>query len=240
MKKILSLILAAALLLGCAAFAEEEYAEVQTGYYIFENNTGEKIMSVTITDNKNPENWFKASRENGFDPGETIAMGFSIPAEDKDTEHRLSVTFVTESGYEATQPTLSIENVIIGLNKVEEADAVSGATPFIFTAMQQTGMYTIINRTGEVVTEVKLVDNVTGDSVSCCPEGGLQDGASIGLGYSVPMDDDPKGRLTLIFTTASGQTWDFTTLAIEEAPIYLLAEDARTGATPITFIEPEK
>lgn len=129
MKKILSLILAASLLLGCAAFAEEEYAELQTGYYIFENNTGEKIMSVTITDNKNPENWFKASRENGFDPGETIAMGFSIPAEDKDTEH----------------------------------------------------------------------------------------------------------RLTLLFTTASGQTWDFTTLAIEEATICLLAEDARTGATPIRF-----
>lgn len=239
MKKILSLILAAALLLGCAAFAEEESASEQMGYYVFENNTGEKIMSITITDNKNPENWVKASRESGFDPGESIGMGMSIPA-GEDGEHRLSVTFVTESGYEATQPTLSIENVIIGLNKVEEADAVSGATPFIFTAMQQTGMYTIINRTGEVVTEVKLVDNVTGDSVSCCPEGGLQDGASIGLGYSVPMDDDPKGRLTLIFTTASGQTWDFTTLAIEEAPIYLLAEDARTGATPITFIEPEK
>lgn len=226
--------------MGCAAFAEEEYAAVKTGYYIFENNTGEKIMSVTITDNKNPENWFKASRESGFEPGESIAMGMSIPADDPDTEHRLSVTFVTESGYEATQPTLSIENVVIGLSKVEEADAVSGATPFSFVPMQQTGKYTIINRTGEVVTEVKLVDNVTGDSVGCCPEGGLQDGASIGLGYSVPMDDDPKGRLTLIFTTASGQTWDFTTLAIEEAPIYLLAEDARTGATPITFIEPEK
>lgn len=103
------------------------------GYYIFENNTGEKIMSITITDNNNPHNWIKASRESGFEPGE-----------------------------------------------------------------------------------------------------------SIGLGYSIPKDDDPKGRLTLIFTTASGQTWDFTTLAIEEAPVYLLAEDARTGATPISFIEPEK
>lgn len=239
MKKILSLILAAALLLGCAAFAEEESASEQMGYYVFENNTGEKIMSITITDNNDPHHWVKASRESGFDPGESIGMGMSIPA-GEDGEHRLSLTFVTESGYEATQPTLSIENVIIGLSKVEEADAVSGATPFSFVPMQQTGKYTIINKTGEVVTEIQLVDNVTGESIGCCPEGGLQDGASVGLGYSVPKDDDPKARLTLIFTTAGGQTWDFTTLAIEEAPIYLLAEDARTGATPISFIDPGK
>jgi hypothetical protein len=101
--------------------------------------------------------------------------------------------------------------------------------------MQQTGKYTIVNQTGEAVTEVKLVDNVTGDSVSCCPEGGLEDGASVGLGYSIPKDDDVNNRLTLLFTTASGQTWDFKTLAIEEATICLLAEDARTGATPIRF-----
>ena len=88
-------------------------------------------MSITITDNNNPHNWIKASRESGFEPGESVAMGMSIPV-GEDGEHRLSLTFVTESGYEAIQPTLSIENVVIGLSKVEEADAVSGATPISF------------------------------------------------------------------------------------------------------------
>ncbi len=48
-----------------------------------------------------------------------------------------------------------------------------------------------------------------------------------------------KHVYTLEFTTESGYTGSFDTLHFEVAPISLLAEDALTGATQISFSAPK-
>jgi hypothetical protein len=50
---------------------------------------------------------------------------------------------------------------------------------------------------------------------------------------------DGNHALTLSFKAEGGYEAAFTTLSIEEAPITLLAADAMTGATPISFSKPE-
>ena len=45
--------------------------------------------------------------------------------------------------------------------------------------------------------------------------------------------------MTISFKTESGYEAQFATLHIETAPVYLLAQDALTGATPISFRAPE-
>ena len=72
-------------------------------------------------------------------------MTFTIP-EGEDGNHRLTLRFVTASGYEGTFGTLSIEEAIINLLS---ADAASGATPISFGMPQQSGRYTVYNLTGE-------------------------------------------------------------------------------------------
>jgi hypothetical protein len=106
-------------------------------------------------------------------------------------------------------------------------------------AEQQTGVYTIYNMTGEKVLHIQLTDNVTGACGKVTFEdGGLPNGASVVLTQSIPAGEDGSHRLTLTFTTESFYQGVFETLSIEEAPIYLLAQDAMTGATPISFIAP--
>nr|MCR4883551.1 cytochrome C [Clostridiales bacterium] len=55
---------------------------------------------------------------------------------------------------------------------------------------------------------------------------------------SIPGTEDAHGRLTLTFVTESGYTGTFATLLIAVAPITLLAPDAMTGATAISFFAP--
>ena len=45
--------------------------------------------------------------------------------------------------------------------------------------------------------------------------------------------------MTVSFKTESGYEATFPTLHIEEAPVTLLAADAMTGATPISFFAPK-
>ena len=45
--------------------------------------------------------------------------------------------------------------------------------------------------------------------------------------------------LTLAFTTESGYTAAMETLGVETAPVTLLAAEAMTGATPISFSAPK-
>ena len=98
----------------------------------------------------------------------------------------------------------------------------------------KTGVYTIFNKTGELVTEVKLTDNVTGETNDFFAEEDFNfssDGIVV-LYFDVPED---QHTLTLSYKTESGREEAFTTLKIEEATIELLAADAMTGATPIAF-----
>ena len=68
---------------------------------------------------------------------------------------------------------------------------------------------------------------------------GLAADASIELTKSIDKAIEAHGALTLSFKTESGYEAAFETLSIEEAPITLLAADAMTGATPISFTKPE-
>lgn len=114
------------------------------------------------------------------------------------------------------------------------------ASVFAESQEQQTGIYTIYNQTGENVTYIELTDNVTGASskVDFSPAG-LADGMSVLLTNSIPASEDGNHRLTLKFETESGYVGTFATLSIEEAPITLLAQDALSGATQISFTKPE-
>ena len=137
--------------------------------------------------------------------------------------------------------------------KAEVVDAVSGATTAdtwgylrgILAAAEaakaSTGTYTFFNKTGETITELYLVDNLTGEkgvnyavngfaADACCVITRTVSAAEIEAGYS----------MTVSFKTEGGYEAQFPTLHIETAPITLLAQDALTGATPITFKAPEE
>ncbi len=104
----------------------------------------------------------------------------------------------------------------------------------------QTGVYTIMNKTGEAVTELKIIDNVTGESndFPFVENGVLEEDGLLILYFDIPEGEDGSHRLTLSYKTASGREETFGTLSIEEVNIDLLAADAMTGATPIAFSMP--
>ena len=107
------------------------------------------------------------------------------------------------------------------------------------TAERQEGVYTIYNMTGENVLSLQLIDNVSGAASQVTfDNGGMRSGESMILSHIIPASEDGHHRLTLKFTTESGYEGVFSTLSIEEAPITLLAPDAMTGATPISFTAP--
>ena len=129
-------------------------------------------------------------------------------------------------------------------------DAISGATltdslgyvkaviDAAKAASEQVGTYTIYNKTGETVTELTITDNVTGEVTANLAGAGLENDAVSVITYSIAGTEDGSHRLTLAFKTESGYEEAFKTLSIETAPITLLAKDAVTGATPITFFAP--
>ena len=107
-------------------------------------------------------------------------------------------------------------------------------------AAVQNGVYNITNATGATVADVILTDNVTGSSIAYSREGGLKDGESMDIGFSIPVGEDGEHRLTLQYTVETGENtytvYSFTTLSIEEVTLELLSPDAITGATPFRFV----
>ena len=236
MKKILSLVLACALLLGCAAFAEEaETAEQIEGKYVFVNATGEIVTNISIKDNVTA-NTISGCPEGGLLDGESTGeYSLFLPA-GEDGSHRLTVTFTTESGREESFATLSYEEAEITLLAT---DAMTGATPIQFGPLPIIGSYVFVNKTGETVTNISIKDNVTGDAFSGCPEGGLKaDEATGTISVFFRGEGDGSHQLTLTYTTESGREESFATLSYEDVTIELLAADAMTGATPIKFTIP--
>ena len=137
-------------------------------------------------------------------------------------------------------------------NKAEFVDAVSGATTAdtlgyvrgILTAAKAaqrvTGTYTFWNKTGETVTELYLVDNETGEKGPNYAVNGFAADAKYVVTRSFTPEQKEAGySMTISFKTESGYEGQFPTLHIEEAPVTLLAADAMTGATPISFFAPK-
>lgn len=107
------------------------------------------------------------------------------------------------------------------------ASASASAEPTI-------GNYTIYNATGTSVTGLYLYPTDSSDKgTNLAGDSGFKAAHVLYTTY-----DNSKGTaksLTLEFTTDKGYTGTFTTLHIETAPISLIAEDAKTGATAIQF-----
>lgn len=237
MRKILALLAVMALLFSCAAFAEDEVPAVKTGVYTIINKTGEAVTEVKITDPLSDSyNVFPAEENEVIDNEGIVIMYFDIPATE-DGNHRLTLSYKTESGREETFETLSIEEVNIELLA---ADAITGATPIAFKMpeAEQAGMYTFYNLTGEVVTSLSLTDNEDGARIQTSFPDGFDPGETYTVHYIIPADRE-NVTLTLEFVTESGKTGVFGTLHIEEVPISLLDVDSVSGATPISFTAPE-
>ena len=136
-------------------------------------------------------------------------------------------------------------------NRMTFVDAVSGATAMdtlgymrgileaARAAKASTGTYTFWNKTGEKVTELWLIDNLTGEKGVNYAVNGLEADAKYTVTRTVSAEEMEAGySMTLSFRTESGYAAEFATLHIENAPVTLLAEDAVTGATPISFSAP--
>ena len=234
MKKTLSMILALCLVLSCAwALAEEP----KTCTYTIFNGTGEKVTELFVTDNTTGEKSSNYAGEEGL-PKDGI---MEIYGTDKEG-YVVTLSFKTEGGHEGAFETLHFEDVPITLLSAEtiEAnkaaageDAKTGATPIAFKAPVCT--YTVYNTTGEKVTELFVTDNTTGEKSENYAGEGLANGASVEINGSNKVGY----VVTLSFETESGREGAFETLHFETVPISLLAADAMTGATVISFKAPE-
>ncbi|MEE3488702.1 MAG: hypothetical protein VZT48_11440 [Bulleidia sp.] len=101
--------------------------------------------------------------------------------------------------------------------------------------VQTVGQYTFYNGTGETVTEFYLYPTGSSDKgENLAGDHGFNTDHAIYTTYDAG-DKAADTALTVEFTTASGYTGTFETLHIETAPITLIAEDAKTGATEIAF-----
>ena len=135
--------------------------------------------------------------------------------------------------------------------KAEAIDAVAGATTAdtwgylqgilaaAKAALNLTGTYTIYNTTGEAVTELYLIDNLTGEKgVNYAVNGFAADACWVITRTITPEEKEAGYSMTLYFKTEGGYEGSFATLHIEVAPIYLLSADGMTGATQISFRAP--
>ena len=135
--------------------------------------------------------------------------------------------------------------------KADFIDAVSGATTAdswgyargilaaAKAAKASTGTYTFFNKTGETITELYLINNLTGEQGTNYAVNGMAADAKWVITRTVSAEEIQAGySMTVAFKTEGGYEGRFETLHIETAPITLLAQDAMTGATPIAFQAP--
>ena len=121
--------------------------------------------------------------------------------------------------------------------KTTEAAATEAAETEAEKKLPEGAQYTIYNQTGEKVTEIKFTRNDTG-KVALDEKSGLADGASTVLKIKKDSTVTDKTSFTFSFTTEGGYTAEFKTLGFEVAPMTLIAEDAKSGATPFKFEAP--
>jgi uncharacterized protein (DUF736 family) len=115
------------------------------------------------------------------------------------------------------------------------AAASTAAASASASAAATVGEYTIYNATNDSVTGLYLYPtDATDKGTNLAGEKGLSNAHATYATYDAG-DKASSTKLTLEFTTKGGYTGTFTTLSIETAPITLIAEDAKTGATAIKF-----
>ena len=244
MKKSIALFLVFSMMVLCSCALAEDVCT----YTIF-NETGETVTELYVTDNTTGE------KSENYAGAEGLAKGAIVEINGTNKEgYVITLSFKTESGYEAAFETLHFETVPITLfskKTVEDnvaaagPDATSGATPISFFAPVCT--YTVYNTTGEKITELFVTDNTTGEKSENYAGDGLADGASVEIKGTKKADY----VVTLSFKTESGYEGAFGTLHFETVPISIFSKqtvdeniaaagaDATSGATPISFKAPE-
>lgn len=206
-------------------------AETGTGVYTIWNTTGENVTELYVFDNS------------GTDKGENYAEGglknfksVEVTKADVPTDTAFTLEFTTASGYTGKFETLHVEEAAINL---PAEDALTGATQISFGEPTLTAEYVIYNQTGETVKELFLTANGEEKGDNLAGDAGLADGKNVTVTIDMPASETADWSSTLEFTTEGGYTGTFETLHFEEAPISLIAEDAKTGATQIAFSAPE-
>ena len=232
-----------------ATEAEEEKKVLpDKAEYTFNNKTGEQVTEIKLVDNTSKK--VVEDLKDGLEDGKSVKV--SIKKDSSITDKTsYTLTFTTKSGYKAEYKTLGFE--VAGINLIAE-DAKSGATPIEFVPEAETeaeteaatvaeeekkelpdkAEYTFNNATGEKVTEIKLVDNISKKVVEDLKDG-LEDGKTVKVYIDKDSSITDKTSYTLTFTTKSGYKAEYKTLGFEVATIKLISEDAKSGATPIEF-----
>ena len=234
--KMLAILLSLVLVCACAAVTAEETADESICTYVIYNGTGEKVTELYLTDNNTGE-----QSENYAGEEELADLGIVEIQGENYEGYVKTLSFKTESGYEAAFSTLHFENVPISLlpQTNEEADIITGPTPINFFVPLYTAHYFLCNQTGEKITKVTFTNNETGEIQTAWDDfdgiDALEDGAIFPAIYNCDADKTGELVLTLKFVTESGYEAEFTTLHFENVQINLLAPDAMTGATPISF-----
>lgn len=168
---------------------------------------------------------------------------------------QIAANFNTIEAFATGKTVAELEALVNGYTEETKAgilDAVTGATTAdtwgylkgilaaAKAAKASTGTYTFCNKTGETVTELYLINNLTGEKGPNYAGAGFAADAKYTVTRTASAEEMEAGySMTISFKTESGYEAQFPTLHIETAPVYLLAQDALTGATVISFRAPE-
>ena len=206
--------------------ATEEEAGTAVSIYEIYNRTGEKVTELYMYE--------AGSEDKGTNYADQIHGNHAtLDMGELPTGVDFVLEFVTESGRVGTFETLHAEEAPITLLA---DDAMTGATMIAFETPVEPAQYEVTNSTGENVTDLYIYEVGSADKGTNHAGDGMADGDTVSIDYGEnPVNID----YTIEYTTESGRTAQFDTLSVEIAPIYLLAEDAMTGATPISFMAPQ-
>lgn len=165
--------------------------------------------------------------------GSTTPLGVNY---DKIQEYVTGKTIAELEAELAAKSKEEMVDAVSGCTLVDTYGYIAGLVEAAKAAGTQTGYYTLYNKTGEKVTMVVITENATGESAVVAQDMDV-DAVAVAT-YSIPASREGHGALTFTFVTESGYQGTFATLSIETAPITMLAADALTGPTQISFFAP--
>ena len=230
MKKLLVVLLSLLVTLcvaGCTKAPEEpdggdDVVEEGTGVYTIYNTTGYEVTELYLYEvgSAKGDN-LVADKALGVDKVKTVEYTAAADAV-------LVLEFTTEEGTRSFD-TLHIETAPISLLSV---DAAAGATNISFTEGTGTGVYTVTNATGGVVSAIYMYpEGSTDKGQNWAGDAGLADGETV----VVTIEGVLGLNHVFEFVDETGTPRTFDTLHIEVASFDLLSVDAAAGATNIKF-----
>lgn len=165
--------------------------------------------------------------------GLAAVMSFSLVAcggnKGNDNKTTQSTPVVSAEGSESAKASESA-------TASQSAEASESAKPSgEVAAGEETATYVLVNKTGEKVVELYHFENgqKQGENLAGA---GLADGDQITETVKYDAEKTKDYVSTLQFKTESGYEGVFDKLHFENVTIDLLAEDAKTGPTPISFV----